>query len=76
MSLLGAHVGGVLDLSRAQLTSSDQWPALNAERLTVDQNMVCRDGFTADGGVSLLGAHVGQLILEKAELTGTNGPAA
>jgi hypothetical protein len=32
---------------------------LLADRLTVDQNMFCRDGFTAQGAVRLVGARIG-----------------
>jgi hypothetical protein len=73
--LLGAHVGGQLDLSGATLTSPNG-VAFYGDTLTVDQNMFCRAGFTAQGEVRLLGAHVGgQLNLNGATLTNPKGQA-
>ena len=62
-------------LSGAHLTGADG-PALNADNLTVDRDMFCGEGFTAEGEVHLSGAHVGgQLDLSGAHLTGIDGPA-
>jgi hypothetical protein len=72
--LLGAHIGGQLDLSGARLTNRGR-RALNADGLTVDQRMLCRR-IIAKGEVSLLGARIGgQLNLDEAHLTNTRGLA-
>jgi hypothetical protein len=59
----GAHVGGLLDCTGAELRS-DSGPALVAFRVQVAQAMRLRDGFAATGGgegvaVDLTGARVG-----------------
>jgi hypothetical protein len=75
VSLLGAHVGGQLDLSGATLTNPNG-RTLTADGLIVDQSMVCREGFSATGEVRLLSAHVGgRLNLRGATLTNPNGLA-
>jgi hypothetical protein len=56
--LLGGHIGGGLDLRGARLTGYDG-PALNADRVIVEQDLLCTDGFAAAGGVWLSGAHIG-----------------
>jgi hypothetical protein len=58
--LNGAHIGGHLDCTGANLRN-DSGPALVADSLQVDQDMVLRDGFTAtgsgdDGAIGLAGA--------------------
>jgi hypothetical protein len=75
VSLLGAHVGGVLSLMGATLTDPNGC-ALNADGLTVDGHMLCREGFTAQGEINLLSAHIGgSLDLRGATLTNPNGCA-
>ncbi len=75
VSLIGAHIGGLLNLSGASLTNPDGY-ALHADGLQVDQGMFCRGGFTARGEVRLLGAHIGgQLDLTGASLTNPDGTA-
>jgi len=61
--LLGAHIGGPLECISAAL-ANDSGPALNADRLQVDEAMYLTDEFTATGGgkgvaVDLTGAQVG-----------------
>jgi hypothetical protein len=74
--LVGAHIGGYLRLNGAHLTNPSR-EALSADRLRVDQDMVCgacKDGqrFTAQGEVRLVGAHIGgQLSFNGAELSGS-----
>jgi hypothetical protein len=73
--LLGAKIGSQLDLRGATLTNFAD-PALNADQLAVDQDMVCSEGFTARGEVRLVGAKIGgQLNLTGATLTNLDGPA-
>ena len=73
--LLGAHIGGQLSFNGASLTNPDG-PALNADGLTVDQGVFCREGFIADGEVRLIGAHIGgTLEFDGARLTNPNGRA-
>ena len=47
--LRGAHIGGHLDCDGAELRN-DSGPALNADSLQVDQDMLLTGGFTATGG--------------------------
>jgi len=77
IGLGGAHIGGQLSLVRATLTNPDPGrPALHAEALTVGQSMFCGEGFTATGGVRLLGARIGgDLHLSGATLTNPGGDA-
>ncbi|MFG3600197.1 hypothetical protein [Micromonospora chersina] len=73
--LIGAHIGGHLSFSGAVLTNPIGH-ALNADGVTVDQDMFCRDGFTATGETRLLGAHIGgQLAFHGATLTNPDGYA-
>ena len=78
--LLGAHIGGHLDCTGAQLRN-DSGPALGADRLQVDQDMFLRGGFTATGhgglgAVRLLGAHIGgNLECDGAKLRNDSGTA-
>jgi hypothetical protein len=77
--LVGAHIGGQLNLSGATLDNADGSDAdasdadrlaLGADELTVDQAMICTEGFTAAGNIRLNGAHIGgQLNFSKANLT-------
>ncbi|MFG1832968.1 hypothetical protein, partial [Micromonospora chersina] len=73
--LVGAHIGGQLTFNSATLTNPNG-VALIADRLTVDQSMSCRDGFTATGQIRLLGARIGgQLTFNDATLTNPDGVA-
>ncbi|GAB3671182.1 oxidoreductase [Actinocorallia lasiicapitis] len=71
----GAHISGILNLSRVQLTSAEG-DALLGDRLRVDANVYCNDGFLAEGEVRLPGAQIGgQLIFRNARLHNPGGPA-
>jgi hypothetical protein len=71
VGLVGARVGGWLDLSGATLTNPDGY-ALAADGITVKQSIFGR-GFTATGEVRLLAAHIGLTVdLEGASLTNPN----
>ncbi len=78
--LRGARIGGQLDCSGAQLRN-DSGPALAADGLQVDQNLLLRGGFTATGSgergaVRLRGARIGgQLDCSGAQLRNDSGPA-
>ena len=78
--LRGAHIGGHLVWDGAQLRN-DSGPALYADSLQVDQDMLMRSGFTAtgggeDGAVRLSGAHIGgNLDCAGAALRNDSGPA-
>ncbi|WP_139186582.1 hypothetical protein [Actinopolyspora saharensis] len=80
LRLLGASITGQLALRGARLTATNG-PALIADNLTVGNSLFLDEGFTAssdsdDGTLRLLGASItGQLSLQGAELTATNGPA-
>lgn len=64
----GARITGILNLSGAYL-SNPGGDALLADRMTVDANVYCDNGFTADGEVRLPGANIGgQLIMRSATL--------
>lgn len=71
----GAHVAGILNLSGVHLTNRGG-DALLGDRLTVDANVYCDQGFTADGEVRLPGARIGgQLIFRGARLRNASGAA-
>jgi hypothetical protein len=79
--LVGAHIGGRLDCDGADLRN-DSGPALFADGLQVGQVMFLRNGFTATGGGSSLGAvhmtsaHIGvQLDCTGASLRNDSGYA-
>jgi hypothetical protein len=73
--LTGAHIGGNLDLSGANLANPGGC-ALSADLLTVDQSMTCVDRFAAQGEVRLDGAHIcGQIDLSGAHLANPGGRA-
>jgi hypothetical protein len=78
--LLGAHLGGNLDCTGATMRN-DTGPALNADRLRVDQNVFLHGRFEAvgagaHGAVRLLGAHVGgQLECSDATMRNDTGSA-
>ncbi len=78
--LAGARIGGHLAWDGAQLRN-DFGPALYADRLQVDQDMLMRSGFTAagggeDGAVRLSGARIGgSLDCDGAQLRNDSGPA-
>jgi hypothetical protein len=72
VNLVGAHIGGILDLSGASLTNAGRL-ALNADGITVEQFLLGR-GLNAQGEVRLLGGHVkGQITLRNATLTNPEG---
>jgi hypothetical protein len=78
--LLGAHIGGLLDCTGAELRN-DSGPALSADGLQVGLSLFLRGGFTAigsgdRGAVRLLGAHIGGLLdCTGAEVRNDSGPA-
>jgi hypothetical protein len=75
VNMIGAHIGGQLDLDGAKLTNPGA-AALTAFGMVVDQGMFCRDGFTAQGEIDLTAAHIGgQLDLDGAKLTNPAGAA-
>jgi hypothetical protein len=74
INLVGAHVGGLLILSGAELIG-ETGLALNADGLRVEGRMSCGDGFKAHGGVRLVGAHLRELSFGGAELTSESGAA-
>jgi hypothetical protein len=75
VNLLGARIGGSLQLSGATLDNPDG-TALNANRLVVEQSMYCREGFSARGTVNLMGAQIkGSLSCSGAQLANQGGPA-
>ncbi|MEU4525142.1 hypothetical protein AB0F52_41290 [Amycolatopsis sp. NPDC024027] len=79
LCLIGAHVGGHVDLERAEL-ANDTGAALSADRLRVDGSLRL-DGVTATGSgevgtLRLLGARIGgQATIEDARITSDTGPA-
>ena len=78
--LAGARIGGHLAWDGAHLRN-DSGPALYADSLQVDQDMLMRSGFTAtgggeDGAVRLAGVHIGgNLDCDGATLRNDSGPA-
>ncbi len=62
----GANITGILNMSGVQLTNPGG-DALLADRLSVEANVYCDQGFIANGEVRLPGAHIGgQLIFRGA----------
>jgi hypothetical protein len=59
--LVGAHIGGQLDLTGAKLRNKDGY-ALNADGMQVDGSVFGGEGFEVDGEVRLLGAHIGGVL--------------
>ncbi len=80
VNLRGAHIGGHFTCDGASLRN-DSGPALHADSLQVDQDVLMRGGFTATGGgnfgaVRLSGAHIGgSLECDGAQLRNDSGPA-
>ena len=76
--LVGAHIGGQLSFSGAQLTNPGG-AALTADGLQVDGGIFCKPAagrpFTATGEVRLVGAHIGDLSFDGATLTNPGGAA-
>jgi hypothetical protein len=71
VELVGAHIGGLFGCKGGQFSNSNG-PALNADRLTVEQEMEC-EGFSAKGEVLLSGAHIGgQLICRDGQFSNSN----
>jgi hypothetical protein len=76
----GAHIGGQLNCSGATIINPSG-PALDSERLKVNDNVILRGGFTAngagpDGAVRLVGAGIGgRLDCSDATITNPSGPA-
>ncbi|TQM66703.1 hypothetical protein FHX41_0288 [Actinomadura hallensis] len=71
----GANITGILNMSGVQLINPGG-DALLADRLAVEANVYCDQGFTASGEVRLPGARVGgQLIFRGARLHNPSGAA-
>jgi hypothetical protein len=58
VSLIGAHIGGMLDCDAGQFVNPGGF-AIDAAVATVDMAMFLGEGFVARGQVRLLGAHIG-----------------
>lgn len=80
MRMIGAHIGGHLDLSGATITNPSG-PALHGEHLQVTGNVFLSGGFTADGAgelgtVRLAEARIeGHLDCSGATIRNSSGPA-
>ncbi|MGW7426050.1 oxidoreductase [Streptomyces sp. NPDC054813] len=75
LSLLKARIAGELQLNEAMLNGLGRW-ALFAGGLVMEGGVFCRRGFTAHGGIRLVGAHLpGGLFMEGARLSNSDGPA-
>lgn len=71
----GANIAGILNMSGVQLANPGG-DALLADRLAVEANVYCDQGFAANGEVRLPGARVGgQLIFRGARLHNPSGAA-
>jgi hypothetical protein len=71
----GAHISGILNLTGVKLLNPGG-DALLGDRLQVDANVYCNQGFEAQGEVRLPGARVGgQLIFRQAKLSNPGGSA-
>ncbi len=56
--ILGAHIGGQFRCDGGKF-HNQKGPALNADGLVVDQDMLCCGTFESEGEVRVLGAHIG-----------------
>jgi hypothetical protein len=75
VELTSAHIGGQLDCTGGHFANPNG-PALNADGLTIDGGMFCREGFVAIGEVCLLGAHItGQLACMGGQFSNPDGSA-
>ncbi|WP_372671126.1 hypothetical protein [Amycolatopsis kentuckyensis] len=79
LRLLGAQIGGTLELDRATITGTEG-PAVDAERLRVGSSFFMRDATIAGAGergaLRLLDARIGgSCQLERANITSARGPA-
>ncbi|MFE9684071.1 oxidoreductase [Streptomyces sp. NPDC006285] len=75
LALTNAHVSGELNLNGATLVSGGRW-ALFAGGLVMEGAVFCRGGFTARGGLRLLGAQLpGGLFMDGARLENPEGEA-
>ncbi|MGW6011033.1 oxidoreductase [Streptomyces sp. NPDC055210] len=75
LALTNAHVSGELDLNGATLEADGKW-ALFAGGLVAEGAVFCSKGFTARGGLRLLGAQLsGGLFLGGARLANPAGEA-
>ena len=59
IELRGAHIGAQLDLRAAKLTAAAADSVFAADGLVVDQDLDCSGGFSAEGRVRMVGAHIG-----------------
>lgn len=77
LGLLGARIGGSLMLDGTQLAAgADHDRAWSAERLTVNGDLRCRDGFRCEGEADLRHTQVdGALSLEEATFHAPGGKA-
>ena len=72
----GAKIGGAFGLNRVTLTSNRDSNALNASRIRVDGDMLCRELTIEQGALGLMGGHIGgELNLNGAALANENGRA-
>lgn len=75
VNLIGAHIGGQLNLSRARL-SNPNGLAISANGVEIAGDMACNDDFRAAGEMRLARAHIGgQLNLGGAQLANRSGIA-
>ncbi|MGP4047565.1 oxidoreductase [Streptomyces sp. 2A115] len=75
LALINAHISGELALNGATLSARDGGWALFAGGLVMEGAIFCRDGFTAKGGLRLIGAQLaGGLFMDGARLENLGGP--
>lgn len=70
------HITGILNMTGAYAAGQGREAPLLADRMVVDNNVYCDQGFTADGEVRLSGAQIGgQLVFRGARLRNPRGAA-
>jgi hypothetical protein len=70
------RISGILKLTGAHLSHPNGETPLLADRLIVDNNVYCDEGFTTEGEVRMSGAQIGgQLVLRGARLRNPKGQA-
>lgn len=77
--LIATHIAGALFMNKARLNSGTvrpNGPAFEADRLKVDADMLCGDGFSVQGEMRFPGARIGDTLnLDGAKLNNPDGRA-
>jgi hypothetical protein len=75
ISMMGAHIGSTLEMQQADLKNRDgDGDVLRGDDVYIGGSMFCRQGFKAEGRISLAGAQIGgNLEFTEADLDNPDG---